>query len=334
MKLNNKKSYLVAQNEGRAEKRKLPKITQILYILFILFVFIYIIYFFVARSIFIVTEGVVEIDKHRLAASNGGKIEQLFVRQGETFSAGDKLAVIGASKYCKAPAENDQALRLSFDIKDEQIELRGLVRELALINRIHEQNVQTDSTIRRALEINGPLLQASASQDNEDALKKQNEIDMQKLLISNLQERLQLVRQKPLVVNSDPSCFAETIIAPFDGYVFSETFVANEVANRGETIMTVVGNDAVVNVEVVVENDSFDSVQPNSVFKVILPNGYESEATVSEIFSSAISKSERAFKDYSPVLPEIKAHLVPKLEDDIAIWKQYDRFRVRIEGMK
>lgn len=199
---------------------------------------------------------------------------------------------------------------------------------------MEEQKRLPNAGIRRALELNGPLLQTESLANNNDALKKQNEIDMQRLQIRNLQERLSLLKQKPVVVNSDPGCFAESILAPFDGYVFSETFVANEVANRGETIMTVVADDAAVNVEVIVENDSFDSVQPDTTFTVRLPNGFESEAIVSEVFSSAIAKPERAFNNYSPVLPEVKAHLVPKNQSDIAVWKQYDRFQVSIEGMK
>ncbi len=333
MKLHKKKSYLVSQNEGRPEKRRWPRVTQILYFLFILIIFLYLLYFFFARNFYVKTDGIVEVAKQRIAATHGGKIALLTVTQGDSFKAGDKLAVISAARFCNPPAVDTRAAQLKFNIKDEEIDLIGLLKELALLKLIQAPPSQPNTGIRRALELNAPLLKNTLA-DNYKLLEKQNEIALQRLRIANLNERLKQHRNVAVTVNNDPSCSAETISAPFDGYVFSTTFTENEVSNRGETIMTIVANNAKVNIEIYLENDLFDSVQPQQHFDVTLPNGVSSQAVVSEIFTSAITQPERAWNDYKPVIPQLKAHLVPLNQSDIDMWKQFDRYTVNVKGVK
>ncbi|AEP28898.1 HlyD family efflux transporter periplasmic adaptor subunit [Brumicola nitratireducens] len=333
MKLHQKKSYLVSQDEGHPERRKWPRFTQLLYFLFILFIFLYVIYFFFARSFYLKTDGIIEVSKQRIAATHGGKIEQFTVAQGDRFKAGDKLAVIGAARFCSPPAADTRSAQLAFTIKDEEIELSGLLKEFALLKRIQAQPARIDAGIRRALELNAPLLQ-NPQAENIKMLEKQNEIDIQRLRIANLNERLKLQRNVAVTVNNDPSCSAEIISAPFDGYVFSTTFSQNEVSNRGETIMTIVADNAEVNIEIYLENDLFASAQPQQTFDITLPNGESSKAVVSEIFSSAITQPERAWNNYKPVIPQLKANLVPVDKSDVELWKQYDRYSVDVKGIK
>jgi multidrug resistance efflux pump len=333
MKLHQRKSYLVSQDEGRPQRRKWPRLTQILYILFILFVFLYVIYFFLARSFYVKTDGIIEVAKQRIAATHGGKIEQFTLSQGDRFKVGDKLAVIGSARFCSPPAPDMLPAKLTFNIKDEEIELKGLQKEIALLQRIQAQPRQANAGIRRALELKAPLLQ-NPQAESIKILEKQNEIDIQRLRISNLYERLRLYKSAAVSVNNDPRCSAETLSAPFDGYVFSTTFAENEVSSRGETIMTIVADTAEVNIEIYLDNDLFDSAQPQQSFDIILPNGTTSQAVVSEIFSSAITQAEREWNDYKPVIPQLKAHLVPVDPNDIDMWKQYDRYRVNVKGIK
>lgn len=333
MKLHQKKSYLISQDEGRHDRRKWPRATQIIYFLFILFIFLYVIYFFFARSYYVKTEGIIEVAKQRIAATHGGKIEQFTMSRGDSFKAGDTLAVIGSSRFCSPPAADTRSVQLAFNIKDEEIDLSGLLKEQALLERIEAQPAQADASIRRALELNAPLLQ-NPHTANIKLLEKQNEIDIQRLRIANLKQRLVLHSSAAVTINNDPSCSKETISAPFDGYVFSTTFSQNEVSKRGETIMIIVADIAQVNIEIYLANDMFDSAQPQQSFNITLPNGVSSEAMVSEIFSSAITQAEREWNDYKPVIPELKAHLVPVNESDIDMWKQYDRYSVSVKGTK
>lgn len=333
MKLHQKKSYLISQDEGKHDGRKWPRLTQVIYFLFILFIFLYVIYFFFERSYYVKTEGIIEVAKQRIAATHGGKIEQFTLARGDSFKVGDKLAVIGSSRYCSPPAVDTRSAQLAFNIKDEEIDLSGLLKEKALLERIAAQRSPVDASIRRALELNAPLLQ-NPQTDSIKLLEKQNEIDIQRLRIANLNQRLLLHRRATVTTNNDPSCSKETILAPFDGYVFSTTFSQDEVSKRGETIMTIVADIAEVNIEIYLDNDMFDSAQPQQSFNVILPNGVSSEAVVSEIFSSAITRPEREWNDYKPVIPDLKANLVPVNMNDIDMWKQYDRYSVSVKGTK
>lgn len=321
MKLHQKKSYLVSQDEGRPAKRKWPRVTQLIYIFFILFIFLYVIYFFFARNFYVKTDGIIEVAKQRISATHGGKISQFAFSQGDTFLAGDKLAVIAAERFCSAPATDNRPTQLAFNIKDEEIDLSGLIKEYALLKRIQRQTTEANAAgagIRRALEINAPLLKDPQA-ENFKLIEKQNEIDIKRLRIANLNERLRLHQNTTVSVAVDPRCSSETIFAPFDGYVFSTTFVENEVSNRGETIMTIVANTAPVNIEIFLKNDLFDAAQPEQSFTVTLPNGVKSDAVVSEIFSSAITQAQRKFNDYDPVIPQLKAHLVPVEPSDIDV---------------
>ncbi len=334
MKLSNKNSYLTNQSEGKARNRKLPKLTQLLYIVFVILLFGYIIYLLVFRTFMIKTDGVVEVEKYRLAATYGGKIESLRVTEGQSFQRGQTIAIIGAARYCSPPEPDPRLSRLTFQITDEEIKLRGLIAELNLLNKQQAAATEDTAGIRRALELNAPLLTEQQSTFDVPIQQQTNEIALQRLTIQSLKDRLESLQNIPPTFDDDPRCVSETITAPFDGYVYSVSLIQNEVSNRGETILTVVDNEAAVSVELYLDNDLYSSAELEHAYTVTFPDGTESEARVAKVNTSAITQSEREWKGYDPVLPKIKAHLVPEQMSDIPLWKKYDRYQVKVKGAK
>lgn len=336
MKLHNQKSYIRTQHEGVAPSRTAPRITQIIYILFILFLFIYLIYFFASRAFFVQTEGLIEREKVDLGAIHGGPIASMNPEVGGLFKQGDVLAIVGPSKFCQAPEPDLRPQRLAYEIEDETIKLNGMRRELDLLEQSNNALNIEPGSVKRALEINAPLLDVKKDRSKlqVDIERQHNAIKSQQQIIATLTSRLQLLRTNIRAIEENPACGSHPIIAPFDGEVFSITLQRDEVANRGDVVLTVIPDNGTVSTELYLSAEEYADIRETVEFVVTLPDGSETKGLVTGVESSAVVTPDRKLDGYRPLRPGIRVSLSAEDSATTEQWKKFDRYQVSVKGRK
>lgn len=332
MRLHNSNSYLTAQPEGKAKDRFAPKVTRFLYIAFIVFILLYVAYFFIARAWYVTAPGVIEVNKVALKSNFGGQVEYIKQGKGESFKKGDVLAKISPAKYCVASRANPRIQTTVFNIEDANIELQGLQKELKMLKQQHN-SIETINGVRRALELTASLT-VKKDDFSADIQKKAHQIEMQRLEIASLEERLVLLQQQPVTQLNDPSCQGQNISAPFDGSVYSVNTNQNESVRINDTLLTVISHQADVSIEMYLDADDFDAVSQGEQFEVTLPNGQVTQGTVVSITSAAIAKPEVIRNQYRQEMPGVLVYIAPVDEKAAQLWKMFDRFQVSIKGVK
>ncbi|MCP3942518.1 MAG: HlyD family efflux transporter periplasmic adaptor subunit [Desulfobacteraceae bacterium] len=327
MKLRTKKSHFQNLSEGRAPRRILPVVMKVFYFLVLLSILGGVCYLVLMKFLYFKGTGQVEIEKRILSSKKGGTVTFIGKVEGETFAAGDLLAVIDPGQECLEQIPDILPTRLFHEIQKIQAEYKVYQSQLGAL-----ESVQKKPVLYRALEIgqtNTSLRKLEIIQQKQERLKEKMALLAAEITIK---KKELTVLEKHLTVEADTTCDAEKLLAPFNGVVSHVTRQKDEYIDKGDSLMVVMPENALVAVEAYLDWQVLDYIDKGEIMTIIFPDGLATRGMVTGFTSAAMHSPQRFRKDYVPVESKLLVHLSPLNEKDAFFWKRYDRMDVRVRG--
>ena len=327
MKIRNRTSYMTTLPEGVAPKSALSRMAKWLYIVFILTLVGYLVYLGGTRVLTINARGIVEIDHISISSSRGGMITDIPVIAGQPVVAGDSLVTLEPSRRCRDMFDV-RGDKLQFQIQMSKTKLDGLLAELQAA-----KSSMVDEGIRRALEVERDYMRKNKKlRANSSALllkigKRKQEIKVQ---------QRQLVKHKNQLADRelDEVCKSETVTSPISGTVLSLRKHRHEIVARGDTLLRLMPDNAIVYVDAFLDSEDMKHVGKEMVLDVEFPDGKTTQGVVESIKSAAQEGLTHNWSGYSPSPGNIIVRLTPRDSESKSLWMRYLRMEVKVKGRK
>lgn len=328
MQLRSKKSHIRNLPEGSPPRKITPILFKYFYFLVLLAIIGLICYFVALKYLFFTGVGMVRIDKTVLSSQHGGTLVSLTKKPGESFGAGEVLAVIDRGNDCPDIEPDTRLTRLTYDIRalqaeyevytERQRELEG-EEKLAILPRALEIG---DAVSRQRLE----RLQRDREETARQTALLRAEIAVKKKELAALEKKLDIA--------PNPACTMETITAPMAGEVYHTSRKADEYIEKGEALLAFLPGNGDVFIEVYFDDEVLSYLFKGENLSVTFADGRSSQGTVAAIASDAANAARPIRTQYRPAETRlIRVDLVP-VPGEEALWKNYDRMAVTVEGKR
>ncbi|RLA49834.1 MAG: hypothetical protein DRR42_14750 [Gammaproteobacteria bacterium] len=323
MRLRNRQSYITTLPEGEPTENQAPKITRWVYFLILFSIVGYLTYIGYARLTQFHGRGQVEIEKTIISPNHGGQVISLPLKTGDFIQQGKVIARINSSANCQQKTTS-RLDKLELDIQIKKSQLSLLKKKLSA-----EKGTIGHQDIRRALEIDRSYSKGSDRFITElsykiDALN--NEIILEDEALKKLKKESALI--------SNGGCQDELIYAPFSATVTSISHRQHEFAHRGKPLITLIRENAPVQIEAFIENEYSIYASVDKEVEVVFPDGKSSRGVINEVMSSSAPFPTKVLKDYESVVSNIEILILPANKSEELIWRLYDRMEVQIRGIK
>ena len=328
MKLRNRKSYMTSLPEGEPPKNNKASITQLIYFLILLIVVGYLFFLITKRYWYFEEIGVVEVEKTLISSIDGGRIDNIYIKEGQKLKMGDSIAVIEASRTDCTVTQDSRIDKLRYEIQNDIVELGVLRAQLAATKQTTD-----DYELRRALELDRGLLRESERIKREQE-KYSIDITLLSKQIELKKQQLNDLQKNKNTVSMHRECFSESIVAPFNAIVLAIHKRPKEYTQRGEAIVTLIKHGALVRIEAYLNRDLLKYIHIGDKLDIEFPDGMKSHGLIKEINSSAYIATERQLDQYKPYESDIRVHLMPIDNQMRDQWLKYDRMEVSVKGRK
>jgi multidrug resistance efflux pump len=326
MKLRTKKSHFQNLPEGRAPRTLTPLLLKYAYYLALIGVVIGIIYVVGLRYLYFRGRGQVEIEKTKISSEYGGRIEAIRRQAGDSFSAGDILAVIDTGIECAPKPSDARLIRLVHDIELNQSELDIYTKRFKELADLQDLDI-----LPRALEIGNVRSHRQPQEISREMDRLKEKTDLLSAEIAIKRKELADL-EKDLAARRDAFCGLETIRSAFAGRVYRVMHRPSEYVKKGEPLFVLTAKEANVLVEAFFDRKDIRYLAGGRKMTIEFPDRTTSQGQVIDYLSSASYYADRTEKNYLPVEAKLRVNLKPVATEEIDRWKRYDRMDVMVTG--
>lgn len=314
--------------EPEAPHPRGPRITHYLYLMVLIGLLLYLAFIIWQRLMFVEGHGQVQVERVTIASVNGGRIEVIAVKGGQSVKHGEFVAQIAPAETCQPP-DSTRLDRLRMDASMTRARIEALEKQLShRSGRLEKRRL-----LRRALEIDTRM--DDISQDlRDEIIQLQEELALEKARLTVENNQLSAIETQLAHSIVPDTCRPEILHAPRNGRILQVASRSGEVTTRATPLVTMIPELPEVWIEASFDSDELDELALGDTMQIEFTNGRESLGRIVEIRSPQSHIIHPRWKPELPPTEQIRAILHPLDEKAAKRWTDYDRMEVTVTSQK
>ena len=311
MKLNNKKSIMRA-NEGKPNIEKSVGYAVYVYYAILLTLLLYVGSYFVSKFITIKANGIVQANSITIQTPYNGVVTD--VNFTKNIKPHQLLCNIKESIKIQNNTSSlpNQTLLINLKMKLSSAKINYILAKKQYKIDLSKFNRRKKAQILGLIDIKDDIFQNLKIVLKEDKINIMN----YKLQIQNYKILLNQVENsyKKTSNNINIKYIKHPIYSPINGYLSQQNIFNGSVVKSGD-VLAIIQNFDKIEIAATFDIKEINEIIPNSIFKIILPNGIEKKGYI----QSSIPSNHF-----------IKATIIP-LDKNMSFWKKYNLANVKIK---